>query len=584
MRAILWLVLLGLTSVILLLPVNLRLSPLVVWSSDVFPNLWLLGTVLLLWTTILVVLLFTSGSEATGVWDGLACSTIAGLVFRGFWTIIAPIQGEAQVHIADTRMWTILGHVVSSAASGYTAQYFDWPGASLTQSVVSLGSGMEIFPSIAALGIWAAMVAGVIVYAFLLIMLDRALYAGLGTLLILAGSLALPTSFPGRPMAIIFVVLFLLVLFDKHGAGRSNTLVVAILLLVAATVTHLHSAIHFFFFLLGLWGFNRLRGRRSVPSHSIIALVLFLILPVAWLIHWGASGLSTVTWWSEALLTNHRSLIEMLSGIPTLGQANFGESVPTWLRLTRLVWFLILYVIGGALWLRRLRRFQELDSKEGELGGALCGLLLLGILGGLLDVAGVAHAILRELAFVPLFSVTFLFLYAQQLRTKEAKSLLLSLATLLIVLSLPTFLSINRSVNINSKHPPEFAVAKWLQSLYGTGRGLRLYVPISSAKLTQYYLLDAAYAAPRTPDTTGYVQERRWEILDEWFGAYAAASPSGTPTFFLNSPTLVLDERMNLGIAADDLRWRKMMDRVELASSRIYDNGPIQVFGTRKID
>lgn len=572
-RLPLWFAFLGFTASLLTYPVDLKLGSL---SPEIIPNLHLFGAMFYLWAAALVVLLFTPSDEGTARWERLALVVIAALVFRGFWGIIVPIQGQAYVHVTATKVWQGLGHVVRHPAAGY----IEWPGVSLAISVLSQIAGLELIPSVAILTVLIAIVIGIASYVFLLGVLKSSLSASLASLLIIAGNLAMIIYLTAGPTTIVFVVLFLAILFQEGGLRSSSRILVALLLLTAATVTHFHSAMHFFFILLGLWAPAMLRWRQAEPGLPINTVTLFPIIPVAWIMFWGLSAFIWVSWGSRALFADPISVWERLAGVFTAAQSNFGESAPRWYSLTRLLWLVLLYAVGGLIWLWSLVKFRRLGPTETRLAAGLSGLVLMNVLGSLVSPRGFGE-LLRGLTYAPFFTAPFLLLFLHQLKARVRKAALLGLAAVLFALSLPTFLAADLRISILTPYQTEYSVGEWLQSIYGTGRGLNVFLTHPIFGTTLFYLLDATYLTDREAESSGYTRESRWQAMDELLVQFERSSQGGKSGLFIHSPRMAVVTWMNFGIPVDHPRWGEMTDWLSRRSNGVYHNGPIRIYASR---
>ena len=135
-------------------------------------------------------------------------------------------------------------------------------------------------------------------------------------------------------MAIPFVVSFLAILFLRRPRISPEVTLIQLVLLGAAAITHLHSAMNPAFFLLGLWVLSRFRANQRTPWSTTSTLLLFFVVPLAWMMLFGPQGF---TWLIKGLwlfLVDPWDVIGRLTGIFTVGQANFGASAPQWYSLT----------------------------------------------------------------------------------------------------------------------------------------------------------------------------------------------------------------------------------------------------------
>lgn len=575
-RLPLWSAFLGLTALIVVYPVNLRLESFPVLSPDIFPNLPLFGAIFYLWAASLLVLVFTPSDEGAARWERLALVAVAALVFRGFWNIIAPLQGQAITHALATKVWQTLGHVVPYQKAVFT----HWPGYSLVPSIISQTTGVELFPSIAILNIFISIVIGIAAYIFLLGVLKSSLSASLACLLIIEGSLALIILFSGGPQGLTFMVVFLVVLFSKRALANPSPILVALLLLTAVAVTRFPYSMHFSFILLGLWGFAALRRSQAKPGPSITMVMLSFLIPVAWLFHWATTPFSAMVQWIWGAFLNPSNFAEWLINFFTISQSNFGESAPLWYSRTRLFWFVLLYVTGGLLWLRSLRKIQRLGPTESRLAAAFSGLVLLSFIALLISPRGSVE-LLQFFQSGVFFTTPFLLLFLHRFKPQVTKAALLGLAVVLVALSLPSFLATNLRINSLSSHRIDLATGEWLQSLYGTGRGIHVFGMSGDMKHVQFYLFEANVTdEPAFLASSVWTQEVLWQSMDEFMTNVDRYAKNGSPIVVIHSPRFAFQMSETLGIPLDHPRWAEMAEQLSERNNEIYSNGPIRLYGS----
>lgn len=574
-RPALWVAFLGLTATILAYPVNLRLEPFTVWSPDIFPRLPVFGVFFYLWAASLALLLFTSPDETVARWERLFLIAAVTLVFRGFWNLIAPIQGQALGHVTTTLLWQQDGHVGPGPAVAYLA----WPGVSLSHSLLSQISGLELFPATAMLNLAVALVIATSTYIFLLTILKKSLPAALSCLLIIEGSVALIILLSGGPLALAFLLSFLAVLFSKGDLASAPRLLVALLLLMAASITHLHTAVHFPFILLGLWGAGVLAKRQLVPLVSVHTVMLFFLIPAAWALYWNVNPFTWIVTGAWTSLSELEDMYQRLLALFTIGQANVGPSVPLWYSGVRLFWFALLYVAGGLVWLWSLGMLHRLDSRAKGACAAFAGVLLLALVSVVMSTAGFSQ-LLRLLQTGVFFTSLFLLLFLHRLKELARRAALLGLACLVFGLSLPTFLATNPWVNTLYAHPPELTAGQTLQSLYGVGQGLTVFGTSGATRFIQHYLYEADISIESQKVSQGgnWSEEALWEDMDALLAEADNSRQRGNPVLFIHSYKFALEMNARMGIPPDHPRWSAFASRLARSYGRSYDNGPFQVY------
>jgi len=573
LKKLLWIAFLILTSVILAYPTNLRLEPFPIFSPDIFENLPLFGALFYLWATLLIVLLFTAG-ERNGKWERLALVIVAALVFRGYWNIIAPMQLEATYHTTTAIIWQDAGHIIY----GPGVAYGDWPATSLLGAVIPQITGLESSASITILCVFISIVIAVGTYVFLLKIFESSLSASLASLLIIIGNLAMIIYYKPGPIAIVFVVLFLAVIFSKEALGNSSRILVLVILLAGAVMTHFHTSMHFFFIMLGLWGFALIRRRPDEPRPAINTLILLLIIPVVWMMYWGSAGFKDLSLWSQANLFNSLFTLERWTGVFNVGQSNFGESAPFWYSLIRWIWLGLLYVAGGLLWLWSLIKLRRLGLIQSQLIAALFGLALLSLISSMISPRGFAE-LLRALTYIPFFTLPLLILFLLRFKPAVTKVVLVGLSLLIVLLSLPSFLANNSRINSDATHGIEFSTGEWLHSLYGTGDRLSIFATASTYQPVQFYLSDASYSAERqTHEFEDWTEDSLWLAMDEFQDRFKQSTQDERVTIYIHSPKEALQRSMTFNVPYDHPRWGALSAELSANYDMVYNNGPIQIY------
>lgn len=605
-RISLWFILLGFTVLILIYPVGLRLTPTVLWSADIFPNLPIFATLFYLWALVLMILLFVTSDGRKVKWERMVLVAIASLVLRGFWNIIVPVQGQAYSHATATKIWQNFGRVIPHPGVG---GYINWPGVSLINYILSQITGLELFSSIAILTIFIAVIIGVITYVFMLGLLKSTFSASLASLLIILGNLALVIYHTAGPTAIIFVVLFLVMLFKEKGINSPSSLTVVLILLMGAVVTHLPSAANLFFFFLGIYILALLKRRQFEFKPSITILFLLFIIPFAWSSYWTPSTFRELSQWSVTGLprnpavssapsiappiitslpvtsapqivaspVNSLPIRKWFNGAFTMWKANFGEIAPLWYRLIRLFWLVLLYIIGGLLWVWNLKKFRRLSSVESKLSTVFFGLVMMNVLSSLVSPRG-SGELQRGLTYIPFFTVPLLMLFLYRLKPVITKVAIAGLTAMLITFCLPTFLATNPRINILNPHLTEYLASKWLHSLYGTGQRLDIFVTHPMAMSFTFHLFDARITTDHEAESAGYTQESRWRAMYELINNYTSATQNENPSFFIDSPKMAVVSAMSFGILVDHPHWKEITGYLSNKNRQIYDNGPIQIY------
>jgi hypothetical protein len=564
--------LIGLTGLILLYPVELRPNPLPILAPEIFPSLTAFGIVFYVWTFVLMTLLLSDRRSEGNHWRFLFLVVVAALVIRGFWNIKVPLLGQAYQHANAAEAWLMIGRILPHPA----AAYLDWPGVSLEIMVLSQIAGLKVVSAVTAISLFLTVTIGIATYVLMRHILGHGFYAALAALLVIFGNLASIVYLTAGPAAIPLVVLFLALLLRPGGlsSGPANT--VSLILLAGAAVTHFHSAMHFFFFTLGVLVLGLGAKGRSFERISPNVFFLMFAVPVAWLLLWAVTALAWLSRESWAFISQPFEIIRTQTGVFTVAQANFGEVVPMWYRLTRLMWLGSLYAPAAIIWPAMLWRRRSLQPGDRTLVGASLGLAVLGVLSGLASPRGFGE-LLRSLTYVPFFTAPLIFLQLRGAGRMVRRAAILLLIAVAGVFALPTFMANNHRVNMLAPYESERAAGRWLSLQYRTGSGIRVFLTHPLFAAIQSYLLDASFQGDREAESTGYSGESRWNAIDKLLDGFQAAG-GARPKFFIHSMKIVIVTNLTFSVPTDDPRWESIPARLSAESHQVYDNGPLQVY------
>ncbi len=573
-QVFLWSALLALTVAILMYPSNLGLRSFAITSADVFPRLPILGALVYLWAAFLAKVLLTDADERIARWKRLILVGIAALVFRGFWNIIAPEQLEGVVRINTSEVWQAHGRITF----GPTVGYMGWPGASLPSIILTESTGLPLLQAVTALTVFTSIVIGLGAYTYMLGILADSFLAAIAALLVVVGNLAMIIYHQAGPTAIVFVVLFMSLLMHPRSCRATSGMLVGLVLLMGASVTHFHSAMHFFFLALGVWILTRSDRESSGSWASALLVAVFFSLPMAWLIFWALSGLASISNWTLTSLLNPALLADRLTSVLVIGQANFGPSVPTWYSFTRFAWLGVLYAAGGVIWIQEMFRFGSLGRTNQRVTAAFFGLGLISLTSSLVSPRGFAE-LLRALTYIPFFTVPLLALAVRRSGPTFAKRVSLGLLVLFVGLSFPTFLANNFRINSDSYHKIEFSAGEWLRYAYGNGSGLIVFTTASAVGPVQRFLPEASYTTERqTHEFERWTAESLWKALDELLDKFDSAAHRQWKAVYVHSPKEALQRSMTFNIPYSHPNWAAIGDRLSVSHDKVYENGPLQSY------
>ena len=374
------------------------------------------------------------------------------------------------------------------------------------------------------------------------------------------------------------MLLFLSTLFARLERTRSSYILVELLLFIAMTVTHVFGAIFAFLVTLAVWFVSKLQ--RGTPRETIptATLILYFVILAAWFIYWGTASFNALVLETRSQLSK-MPLWELLTNTLVVGQAQVGEATPGWAGVTRLFWLAAIYVTPFLLWLLTLKRVRKLDSTRVGAVGAYLALVLLS-LAVLVLITGAFGNIRRTITYGGFVSISVLFLFLQQFMPLAKKVALSGIAMVLVFFSLPSFLG--QALNTPSwrYYNSEFASGQWLQSLYGDGDGVNIFVDVATSWVLLFYLSHVQYNWPESildfPDWNSL--EVRRKMLPRLIDRYERFSRDEGPAFFADSFKSVLYSGPIWGLPPNDPLWEEMRDRLVQRNAKVYDNGPVAMY------
>jgi hypothetical protein len=531
------------------------------------------GVLLYGWGIALALLLLRLGEEQGGRWKGLGISVLALLVLRGFWMKIATIQHQALLHAVETASWLKAAHIIRPGP------YSDWPGLSVTTAILSRVTELQLFGSIDLLTLVMSVAVVVAGYAFLLRVLGSCRSAALGCLMIVVGDQWLHFIYFPWIMGLALVLTFLIVLFREPLVDKTG-IAVGLLLFSSVILTHSFGAVLIWAMLactvaFGLLLGNRLRFRGLLP----VALTLFLLL-TAWYLYWGTRSFESLTNMGLQQIKSF-SLAELFRNSVNVSQLQFGEALPVWVTGVRLTWFVLIYGVGAVLWARevsRLRRPPGAGVSVTLVGVYLAFVIVSMAIVGLTE-GGVANA-RRSLTYGGFLSVPFLLWQMQKGTPLMGALLLRGLVLVTTALSLPSFLGQGLNIPRLAYYDVEYAPGAWINSLYGTGKGLDIFADVPVFWAVSLYATEATFHIERSFLEFEHPEEQAvvWKSFDELLDRYEHSHQESGATLFVYSLKMVLYSGSIYGISPTHPGWGAIVSRLQENNNQIFDAGPIQVF------
>jgi|GEM_PF-1235335 len=613
-RLKLWILLLPLTAVVLFFPADLTFEYHAIQSVHIFHNLPLLGGLFYAWLLLLLLLVFTSKGEKKSHWEGLALSVVFALVFLGFWAVIAPNRAGDGLSNAITTDYISSQGTLSRHLN---VAYLDFPGLHILTSSICQITGLEVFDGVRVVLVFSALLFSALLYLLFSRILGNACLAIFAVLLVIQGNWvqSLSTFFYPGYLGLIFVAAFLvLVNRREHSLLRTwQERLVAIVLLAAASMTHLVTSMLFFFVLAGILLVELVSRRRfargelaqhkpgNVTGWSTITL--FLVVPLTWGIYQATSTFPNLVDLFPKLAED-LSEGQMFGYGSTLGKANLGASIALWANMTRQFWLILIYGLGGVLALGSLFRLRRLSSVERKEIGSLAGIVLLGVLGVFLSHGGFEGQ--RLLLYTPFFLVPIILGFLHNPRTSqedsatsvpratEGTAILASsprghqglggwsrrpirryaftiLPILFFALSFPTFLAHNSRISTDAYYSYEFTASQFIQS--SSGEEPTIFSGLYARPPIRYHNLNAQYYGESELHQR-QDESSLWRDMNELVAAFETSS--GT-SIFVFSPRMTILYQHLFGIEPTDRHWQDLERRLEKGGS-IYDDGHTRVY------
>jgi hypothetical protein len=328
--------------------------------------------------------------------------------------------------------------------------------------------------------------------------------------------------------------------------------------------------------LMGIYAIYVMR-RDDSSRPSVGMICLFLVVVVAWEVHWSwhtfrySAGFLPSLW--EQLLS-----LGFLRAVTTLGSANIGGALPLWATLIRFFWLAFLG-IGTLVGLRNLLRIKRLSWAERLATGGLLGVMVITLI-GLLAVWG-GYQFQRFLMYAPLFSMPLLLLFLCRSRTLARTGVAL-FALLIPGLVVPSFLTSENAVATDAIYAHEVSVGQFLEEhSRNEGESLIIYDYSGTATWAPYYTPNADQQHIEEQDFYEATDDELWRMLDETVASFVAEAPWLTQQklFLVGDKTTVDFEHLR-GISPDDPHWAEL-NGVLSGTNRIYDDGHTVLYASR---
>lgn len=570
-KVALWCAVVALTAALVSVPVRLQLQSVPVSALDIFPDLQVFAAVFYAWSALLVVAMFIPSDEMTARWERLAAVLLVGLVFRGFWSILAPIQHQAMLHLDETTQWLRASHIIRPGP------YADWPAFSaLTVALVNM-TGLDPVTAAAVQTFALIMIIAVGVYEFLLIALRSSLHACLGSIMVLAGDQWLQLIYWPWTLGVPFM-LALVGLLLRRGWWRSRSLVlVALVLFVALLATHVFAAVIVLCVAAGAEGLRILR-RSSEPVVPGSVLLVFWTALLAWHLYWAAHAYGAMVQMGYLQIVTF-SLARLFGDLLNVSSIQLREAFPAWANVTRVFWLCFLFAGPGVLWLWFLKRARRLEGTEAGLVAAYLGFVVVSIAIIVLATGGIPN-LRRSFTYGAFLTVPLWFAWLPYVAARGRQLILAGMGVLFVIFSVPSFLGIGFNVPRVTFYGIEYEPGRWIRATYGTGEALEIFADVPVYWTVSFSVPDAVYTLPRSFLDFEHPQDPNvvWQALDELQRRFEEAPRSRTLGLLVYSTKTAVYTGGIYSISPHDTRWELVARRLAADNLEVYDDGVTRIY------
>jgi len=569
----LWILLILLTVILLSWPTHYQYKYEAVQAVSSLENPILFGIVLSFWTSGLLVI---AKREKPLCYILLLC--IFSMTYIAFWIINCPyICGGSFDPGGIGYSKYILEHAHITIGDPKWG-YFEFPLNSIFGAILSQITDLAIPSASKIFLVFASILLALSAYIFFFNSLNNPWKSFLGVIVAMMGNvqMILTLNFfrPGT-MGLLYVASILALLgLRTVRRGRTSAEVVALVVMALSVgMTHFISSVTFLFIFLGMYLYQQLAKRSSISFNMII------LVAVAYLTWWFYISIFTTQFVLDRAITLLSEPAELsLFFALRKGELLLTEQVPIWATIVRVLWLIVLYLlpifVAIQLYINSFL-FKKKVTLEESLGG-LFGLLLLSGIMTLLDIGAnrsIQQFLLFSTFFTPPILISFLSDDQAKYLNRIGKRVFIFPLILIVVLSFPTFLAHNPSVNTQIFYEREHSTLTFIQA--NCYDGVNLFSDADTGLLIKYYLPEVNYnVLPYAPD---YVKDEV-EFLNKLPQYMKAFEDSGTDSLFVYSPRITHRSYIMFGMPEDHPIWREVLQILEYKNDKIYNNGFIWVF------
>lgn len=345
---------------------------------------------------------------------------------------------------------------------------------------------------------------------------------------------------------------------------------VSIILLITFAMSYTPTPLYFIFILAGIYLLQKI-AKKSVVNTTTVAL--FATMFLAWEMYWatprfGYLALMHIDFWkglanpAEAFLALFRS-----------GESYLGGATPLWASFTRFFWMALVLGLGGILVIWNLLKTRKLDSIEVLETGGLIGAAVFTII-CIFTFATIGQWG-RIRTFAPLFTVPIILSYLSGVSTgrRFRGPIFILLITLVLILSLPTFLMERPAIYTESMTSDDYSAAEFLKSTYRADE-LEFFSTYTTIIMYSAFL-PGAHLHTSPPPQKATDREALWADMNYLVKAFENSKQS--ISIFVLSDEFTLTPNHPAAIQLNDPRWVEFVNKLEM-NNKIYDNNHIEIF------
>jgi hypothetical protein len=627
----LWISFILLTAGIVLFPVAIHYEYQPLESADAFGNLLpVFAVVFYTWMAVLFLLLFSKND--IGEWQRAALLSLLAIGMVGLWVANTPYGGHPD------ELWQ-MGHVKYLMENGRidpnhpVFNYFQFPGFHILLASLTIVTGSSIFGMRLLYMLFSGVAFALLSYLLLFRMLKNTRSASLGVLLLFLGCPLVASAeisfWPGNLAQLLFVALLLLLAWRQESMRWILFTLLFVVFFAGLTIIYLPTSVFFLFVLAAIYLLQRINKTRAVP---IILVILVLAMFVTWQFFNANSTLMnaiqglTTTAATETPATTVTSptpikqtprppaagtvpaaktpaataepesavpaafsgLNSRLSVVLELGAVFIGTGAPPWVSVTKLLWLVLIFAVGGILGIRNLFRITKLDAMETIETGGMIGVVIFTPVAFFMSSSGEQTA--RFFVYTPFFIIPMILRFLirpaednglPERRHKPIGWFRKNYFSLLVILaflsSLPNFLANAGRVLSHPIYAQENAAGEFLQAEYGDSK-LSLYSTPFVVIFYSYYVPDASFRVLWPSPDPGAGKQGFWQAMEPLLDDFESSKDANA--IFVVSRRLPVSYGPTVIIAPDDPEWLAFINRLE-RNDKIYDNGFVQLYRHR---